>query len=261
VFNGKNYFTIVDFVKAHHHFNDPEWDGEPLAPEPKDPIKPPEAQDEEDPEGIVNEGEKRKRPEKIIVNLGPGKTREIKSFVVTTFINAEGRTVTAAQFLTQLFGALPDFFKDEDELRRIWSQPDTRKQLLSRLSEKGFPLEQLHEMQKVIDADNCDLFDVLAYIAFESNKVPRTVRSGWAKKAISSDYDVRKRAFLEFVLEQYEKVGVEELDQEKLPALLKLRYDDSLEDALNDLGGDGEAIRSMFKEFQQYLYDSSRISA
>jgi len=261
VFNGKNYFTIVDFVKAHHHFNDPEWDGEPLAPEPKDPIKPPEAQDEEDPEGIVNEGEKRKRPEKIIVNLGPGKTREIKSFVVTTFINAEGRTVTAAQFLTQLFGALPDFFKDEDELRRIWSQPDTRKQLLSRLSEKGFPLEQLHEMQKVIDADNCDLFDVLAYIAFESNKVPRTVRSGWAKKAISSDYDVRKRAFLEFVLEQYEKVGVEELDQEKLPALLKLRYDDSLEDALNDLGGDGEAIRSMFKEFQHYLYDSSRISA
>ena len=116
-------------------------------------------------------------------------------------------------------------------------------------------------MQKVIDADNCDLFDVLAYIAFESNKVPRTVRSGWAKKAISSDYDVRKRAFLEFVLEQYEKVGVEELDQEKLPALLKLRYDDSLEDALNDLGGDGEAIRSMFKEFQHYLYDSSRISA
>ena len=108
-------------------------------------------------------------------------------------------------------------------------------------------------MQKVIDADNCDLFDVLAYVAFESNKVPRTERSRWARMAISSDYGVRQRSFLEFVLEQYEKVGVEELDQDKLPALLKLRYDDSLDDALDDLG-DPDAISGMFKGFQRHLY-------
>ena len=34
LYDGKDYFTIYDFVKAHHHFNDPEWDGEPLEPEP-----------------------------------------------------------------------------------------------------------------------------------------------------------------------------------------------------------------------------------
>ena len=33
LFDGKDYFTIYDFVKAHHHFNDAEWDGEPLEPE------------------------------------------------------------------------------------------------------------------------------------------------------------------------------------------------------------------------------------
>ncbi len=35
LYDGKDYFTIYDFVKAHHHFSDPEWDGEPLEPEPK----------------------------------------------------------------------------------------------------------------------------------------------------------------------------------------------------------------------------------
>ena len=34
LFDGKDYFTILDFVKAYEHFNDPEWDGEPLDPEP-----------------------------------------------------------------------------------------------------------------------------------------------------------------------------------------------------------------------------------
>lgn len=33
LYDGKDYFTIYDFVKAHHHFQDPEWDGEPVAEE------------------------------------------------------------------------------------------------------------------------------------------------------------------------------------------------------------------------------------
>ena len=41
LYDGKDYFTIYDFVKAHHHFSDPEWDGEPMEPEPKP--KPPTA--------------------------------------------------------------------------------------------------------------------------------------------------------------------------------------------------------------------------
>lgn len=40
LYDGKDYFTIYDFVKAHHHFSDPEWDGEPEEPEPKEPRPP-----------------------------------------------------------------------------------------------------------------------------------------------------------------------------------------------------------------------------
>ena len=37
LFDGKDHFTIYDFVKAYEHFNDPEWDGEPIEPEPTKP--------------------------------------------------------------------------------------------------------------------------------------------------------------------------------------------------------------------------------
>ena len=35
LYDGKDYFAIIDFVKAHHHFSDLEWDGEPIGPESK----------------------------------------------------------------------------------------------------------------------------------------------------------------------------------------------------------------------------------
>jgi type I restriction enzyme R subunit len=37
LFDGKDYFTIYDFVKAYEHFNDREWDGEPDEPVPLRP--------------------------------------------------------------------------------------------------------------------------------------------------------------------------------------------------------------------------------
>ena len=49
-------------------------------------------------------------------------------------------------------------------LCNIWSDPSTRKALLEGLAEKGFSKAPLAEMQKIIEADNCDLFGVLAYV-------------------------------------------------------------------------------------------------
>jgi type I restriction enzyme, R subunit len=37
--------------------------------------------------------------------------------------------------------------------------------LLQGLAEKGFGKEPLQEMQRVSEAEHCDLFDVLAYVA------------------------------------------------------------------------------------------------
>ena len=84
----------------------------------------------------------------------------------TTFWHPDGTPMSAQQFLEALFGKLPEFFADEDELRALWSDPGTRRKLLDGLDEKGFGREQLAEMQKVIDAENSDIFDVLAYVAY-----------------------------------------------------------------------------------------------
>ena len=126
--------------------------------------------------------------------------------------NAERRT----RFLGLLFGRLPDFFKDEAELRALWSAPDTRKKLLLRLADKGFGREQLTEMQKIIDAEKSDLFDVLAYVAFAMQPLTRADRATTAKTAIHTTYTSKQEAFLDFVLAHYVQEGVEELDQAKL---------------------------------------------
>ena len=161
--------------------------------------------------------------------------------------------MSAAEFIERLFGDLPALFKDEDELRAIWSKPDTRKALLEGLSEKGYGQEQLTEIRRMIDAENSDLFDVLAYIAFALTPITREERVAASSTAIHAHYDEKQQAFLNFVLLQYVNEGVGELDQGKLPTLLELKYH-AISDATEELGSVGN-IREVFVGFQQYLYE------
>ncbi|MEQ1686345.1 MAG: DEAD/DEAH box helicase family protein [Burkholderiaceae bacterium] len=252
LYDGKDYFTIYDFVKAHHHFSDPEWDGEPIEPEaPKprgeggggDPLPP-------QPPGPLPEP----RPAKIKVTLADGKARNIQHMTATTFWSADGKPMSAAQFLESLFGALPEFFRDEDELRAIWGAPDTRKQLLAGLADKGFGREQLTEMQKAIEAEKSDLFDVLAYVAFAAEPMTRAERADNAKAATAAQFTDKQQAFVEFVLAQYVRQGVDELDAEKLSPLLKLRYNNAIADAFAELGRPDQ-VREVFVGFQRHLYE------
>jgi type I restriction enzyme R subunit len=86
--------------------------------------------------------------------------------MVTSFWHPDGTPMSAQQFMEMLFGKLPEYFKDEEELRTIWSDPGTRAGLLQGLAEKGFGREQMAEMQRIIDAEKSDWFDVLAYVAY-----------------------------------------------------------------------------------------------
>ena len=192
-------------------------------------------------------------PARIKVKLADGKERKIQHMTATTFWSADGRPMSAAQFLETLFGALPEFFKDEDELRRIWSAPNTRKALLTGLADKGFGREPLAEMQRIIDAENSDLFDVLAYVAFAAEPVTRADRAAAAKSATATAFSDKQRTFVEFVLGQYVKQGVDELDQEKLSPLLRLRYR-ALDDAFAELGKP-EDVRRVFVGMQRHLYE------
>jgi type I restriction enzyme R subunit len=250
LFDGKDYFTIYDFVRAHHHFNDAEWDGEPLPPDapypPPAPRPPPDAR-EPDPDY-------RQPPRRRVkVKLADGKARHIQHMTATSFWHPDGTPMSAAQFMEALFGKLPEFFKDEDELRSLWSAPDTRRKLLAGLAEKGFGADQLAEMQKLIDAEQSDLFDVLAHVAYALEPLTREQRAARAQTLIGGQFSDRQRAFLNFVLSHYVSVGVEELDQAKLTPLLKLKYHDSIADAVAELGKPDE-IGSLFSGFQRYLY-------
>ncbi len=272
LFDGKDYFTIYDFVKAHHHFSDPEWDGDPvdsgsgtftvcknapcscLKPEPqpcpecgKRPCECPK-------EPCKKCGQRPcKCRKKVRVKLADGKARNIQHMMCTTFWHPDGTPMSGQQFMEMLFGKLPEFFRNEEELRAIWSAPDTRKKLLLGLAEKGFGREQLAEMQKIIDAEKSDLFDVLAYVAYALETKTREVRASQAKVFINSHFNLKQQAFLDFVLAHYVSVGVEELDLEKLSPLLRLKYHNSLADAVADLGKP-EEISKLFAGFQKHLY-------
>jgi type I restriction enzyme R subunit len=256
LFDGKDHFTIYDFVKAYQHFNDPEWDGEPAEPVPftpgvKQPPGDPYGPDEEPGE---EGGEGPPRHRKVRVRLADGKDRLIQHMVATTFWSPNGTPMSAAEYIERLYGDLPALFRDEAELREIWSRPDTRRALLEGLAEKGYGGDALANVAALIDAEDSDLYDVLAYVRFASAPITRHERVATHEALIFSRYTGKQREFLDFVLNQYIRVGVEELDQEKLPHLLDLKYH-GVEDALAELGSIGE-IADLFTGFQKHLYES-----
>ena len=258
LYDGKDYFTLYDFVKAHHHFSDPEWDGEPQEPEevaprpPQPPTDPPEAKQ---PNGEDDTTGKPRRS-KARIKLGDGKERSIQHMTVTSFWHPDGTPMSSQQFLELLYGKLPEFVRDEAELRALWSSPATRSKLLQGLADKGFGAAQLAEMQSLIDAENSDLFDVLAHVAYALQPIPREARAGQARLYIHSKCTRKQQLFLDFVLQHYVTMGVQELAQDKLTPLLRLRYQNSIADAVADLGKP-EAISQLFSSFQKYLYETT----
>lgn len=266
LFENKDYFTVYDFVKAYLHFNDPEWDGEPLDPVIP-PIQPPpknckecnqfpcicEKPPQESCE-ICGYTDCRCGVKQGIIEvvLSDGKLRQLQSMVTTSFWSADGKPISAKQFLQNLYGDIPSFFTSENDLKEQWSIPSTRKKLLEKLAEKGFTKMQLQEFQKILNAENSDIYDVLSYVAYNSEILERTQRAEKARLQFLH-MDDNYKDFLEFVLTQYVVNGFEELDDEKLSSFLQLKYH-SIQDAKEKLG-DVKTIRNNFIEYQSYLYN------
>lgn len=263
LYDSKDYFTIYDFVKARERFEDPEWDGEPIEkvnrgrgeiceecgkkPCECNLVDPPQCEVcgtypcicEKEPRNIVK------------IKLGNNTLREIRPEFGTSFWDPEGKPISAEDFMKKLFGDIPTLFKNEAELRELWSKPDTRKQLLSKLEEKGYSEEQLNELKKLVNGEDSDIYDVLNYIAYHKDLLPRAVRANNATINLK-EYDLKLIEFLNFVLNQYINIGVSELDDLKLPDLLEIKYG-TISDAKNQLG-DLKNIRNTFIDFQRYIY-------
>ena len=252
LYDGKDFFTIHDFVNASHNFYDPEWDGEPVDPSPKPgteggtidgpgsgPIDPP----------VV-------RREKVIIKLADGKDREFQHMTSKMFYSVDGTPMSLTEFIQSLFNTLemPDLFRNEDELRALWSVPSTRAKLLKQLEDAGFPTSELVSIQELIDAQNSDLFDVLEFVKYALKPVTRKARATVSRSIMEAGIEARQLEFVDFLVSQYIESGVGELEEGKLETLLEIKYTDVF-NAVKVLG-DGEVskVRNLFLTFQKNLY-------
>jgi type I restriction enzyme R subunit len=252
LYDGKDFFTIHDFVNASHNFYDPEWDGEPVEPDPKPesgggiidgpgsgPIDPP----------VI-------KREKVVIKLADGKDREFQHMTSKMFYSVDGTPMSLTEFIQSLFNTLemPDLFKNEDELRAIWSVPSTRAQLLKQLESAGFPTSELLSIQELIDAQNSDLFDVLEFVKYALKPVPRKARATVSRSIMEAGIEAKQLEFIDFLVSQYVESGVGELEESKLETLLEIKYADVF-NAVKVLG-DGEVskVRNLFLTFQKNLY-------
>jgi len=273
IFDGKEYFTIIDFVDAYRHFSDPTWDGEPInevcpkcgdspcicvkKPSEACPVcgekpciceKPPK-----EPCSICGKSPcECDSKKKLKIKLRDGKEREIKHMISTLYYSADGKPISAEQLFKNMYSDLPTYFHSEEDLRKIWSDPVTRKSFLDKLSMAGYGLDKLKGLQEMIDAEDSDLFDVLSYVSFNIQPITRNERVIQARPEILNNIDYRQKEFLEFVLSKYIQEGSETLDEEDLPDLINLKYY-AVADAERILGG-VQKIRETFFAFQKNLY-------
>ena len=250
LYDGKDFFTIHDFVNASHNFYDPEWDGEPVSPVP------PTIDGPDLPPTTGGGGPTPPRVEKIVIKLADGKDREFQHMTSKMFYSLDGKPITLTEFIESLFNTLemPDLFKNEDELRAIWAVPATRMNLLKQLEAAGFPTSELVSIQELIDAQNSDLFDVLEFVKYALKPITRTKRASTSRSIMEEGIDAKQLEFIDFLVTQYIESGVGELDESKLETLLEIKYSDVF-NAVQTLGkGDVGKVRKLFLDFQKNLY-------
>jgi len=253
-YDGKDFFTIWDFVKAHENFNDPDWDGEPLDPEPPgDPRTPPvDLPSDVDPPEPGDDDDDEPKREKIVVTLADGKARKIRYIASTTYWSPDGKPISAAEFLERLFGDLSGLIADEDQLRKLWSDPDNREHFLGQLSDRGYDQDRLDDIRRLVDAPDSDLFDVLSYVLFTNPPKTRHDRAASVREGSIAAAEVDMKKLLLAILSAYETRGESELATKKLVSFLTARFG-SVNEGKARLGG-LPAVREAFRKMQLDLY-------
>ena len=266
LFDGKDFFTILDFTGATELFYDKDWDGLPEEEaeiiietggnEPP-PYPPPTSPDPEDPPGFTTPPPQ-PPPYKVEIKLNDGRQLKVVN-VETRYIGADGKPMSATEFLKSLIGILPHLYKDENQLRELWQKPETRKALLERLENEGLDGEQLELLKKMFEAKDSDIFDVLNHISHDKDLMTRKQRASKVKgdtHFFEVFTNLKARDFLMFVLERYEKDGIQELERGKLSELIKLNNLGTTREAAKVFGGRERLLNAYYK-LQHELYKAS----
>ena len=263
VYEGKDFFTIIDFVGATNLFYDDAWDGLPeeqiddttvegdkgadKVKEPKQPYG-----NSEDSDTDADGKSDAKRKEKVTIEIRGRKLKVID--IETTYVGADGIPLKIHEFLEFLVGILDKFFHDETQLRELWSDPVKREELLSKLRSMQIDEVQLEELKAIFDAEESDIYDVLAHLSFNLDIKTRSERAFAVhyRKYIEKYHNGKVKEFLNFILERYEKDGVKEMGSDKLSSLIKLSGFDKKE--LKEAFEGAANIREGYFGLQREIY-------
>ncbi len=222
VFEGKDFFTIIDFVGATNLFYDDRWDGiaEPID-EPKPPKEPKEKDENIDNENDITTKEEKTKNQKVTIDIKGKKLKVIN--IETTYVGDDGRPLKTDEYLELLIGILGKFYNDEQGLRDIWSNPSHRKELLNKLKEMNIDESQLEDLKEIFEAVNSDIYDVLAHLSFNLDIKTRNERAMAVENStfIEKYHNEKAKDFIEFILEKYIKYGFKELEENKLSTLIE----------------------------------------
>jgi len=278
LFDGKYYFTLIDFVGASRNFQDEKWEGTPFCPVcgnfpctcnkrprvcPKCGKHPCECPPPPPPEPCpvcghlpcTCSGGRPGRKVKVKLSL----LRELT--LNTTWeerVQFGDELLSIEEYIRRLFGTLPKFLDGEDDLRRRWSQPDTRQQLLDVLEQSGFPEDKLELTRRFLELEQCDMLDVLSYLAYNTTPIDRQRRAAILKEQALEEWSESQQDFVAYIMDLYVRNDFKELGSDKLPTLIQMKYKSPV-DAVRQLGLKPEEIRSFFWHIQQRLYDGEGV--
>ncbi len=254
VFEWKDFFTIYDFVWATNEFRDELWDG---GPEEENVVE-----DEEKKKGnagydcnrTVPEKEDTEPKEKLKVRLAPN--REVKVIdIETRYLDpVSGKHLNSEDFLKKIIGELPDFYKDEHQLRMLWADPKTRQDLLESFSHIGLDEEQFEDLKKMFHAEGSDIFDILAHLSFDLDIKYRQERYDYGIGIIEKYESLKAKEFLEFLLGLYVKNGILDFRKDNLSSKIALFNKWEVREIAEEFWGIAE-LQNAYLELQKGIYE------
>ncbi|EAH9952242.1 DEAD/DEAH box helicase [Campylobacter lari] len=246
VYEGKDFFTILDFTGVTRLFYDPKWDGEQIKDEEKTEVKTIQNKREQSsPKETIKQKE-------VTVHLKGTKLKVLD--ITTSYIGDSDKPLSTKEFLEFLVGKLAEFYNDETRLREIWSNQASRKEFLQKLEKDRISEQVLEELTVIFEQKDCDVYDVLAHLSFNSEIKTRHERVLNVKNSAFLKRFQKEKALklVEFLLDRYQEYGIKDFDS-GLKTLIDLSSLGSVKELVSEFEG-MENLKQCIDDLQREIY-------
>ncbi|EAI7873927.1 TPA: EcoAI/FtnUII family type I restriction enzme subunit R [Campylobacter coli] len=246
VYEGKDFFTILDFVGATKLFYDPKWDGEKI-----EELKEQDEKEKITKEHIKQTKEESKEKKSVTIHLKGTKLKVLD--ITTSYVGAQGKPLSTKEFLEFLIGKLGEYYDDEAKLREIWSDQKNRERFLKALANDGVDEDALKDLREIFQKD-CDIYDVLAHLSFNAEIKTRQERVLQVENSEFLKRFQKEKAikFIEFLLNRYQEYGIKDFD-DGLKPLIELSSLGNARELASEFGS-LENLKQSFDDLQREIY-------